>query len=681
MKKKYVLIMITVLALSVTSVIHFTSPVAASSLLGGNKNNSILDALTPTPEPGKPTPSPAPDTDTSLGGGDSLSANMSDSLMDLVQSILSRVGDEEMSLLNKVLSQTDDDLLEDDEEEASDGESDGEDDSDDEETKAASINRVVSIGDSRTEGLRDINSDAKNTFICLSSMGYDWMMSTGFPQADSYASSGTAFVILMGVNDLYHQNSYISAINQKASEWKKKGAMVYFASVGPVIDDQYATNAEIESFNRALKNGLSSDVGFIDLYSELKKTGWDTVDGTHYTNAVYKHALSYIGEQVNLGGSGNYDPYAGDGNKVWWSRNNKEMALLGYQVSDWTKFSGLDVSLRVENKIEAKLSDEIKKYEEELEAAAKENGFQSYSELFKALAEQRHYDAKGDDIFNMSGTSLNPNPQKTLSSADSIKIAAELFADCIDAYSKCSEPYLPPNPTDTEALKSVLQAFEFESDSFVNFCDGKYTEKKAQEYAKEKSGNVKRTDEKEIQQKGPWDFKDQKYPPKVLQYYSVQVSQTGGAGGFGFSLPSEALSDKEFMNMYNELIKYVQGNYPYVWGGSSPSTSFDCSGFVCWVINNCGNGWSVERTSADGLRAYCAEVKKEDAKPGDLIFFQGTYATSGASHVGIVLGNNKFAHFGDPGKISDYTGSYWVQHFLGIGRLNQKSATSSKSSD
>ena len=125
MKKKYVLIMITVLALSVTSVIHFTSPVAASSLLGGNKNNSILDALTPTPEPGKPTPSPAPDTDTSFGGGDSLSANMSDSLMDLVQSILSRVGDEEMSLLNKVLSQTDDDLLEDDEEEASDGESDG----------------------------------------------------------------------------------------------------------------------------------------------------------------------------------------------------------------------------------------------------------------------------------------------------------------------------------------------------------------------------------------------------------------------------------------------------------------------------------------------------------------------------------------------------------------------------
>ena len=92
---------------------------------------------------------------------------------------------------------------------------------------------------------------------------------TAFPQAESYASSGTAFVILMGVNDLYHQNSYISAINQKAAEWKKKGAVVYFASVGPVQNDPYTSNSEIESFNRALKNGLSSDVGYIDLYGEL----------------------------------------------------------------------------------------------------------------------------------------------------------------------------------------------------------------------------------------------------------------------------------------------------------------------------------------------------------------------------------------------------------------------------
>mgnify|MGYP000103907223 FL=1 len=675
MKKKHVLILFTVLALSVTSVMKLipVSKVAASSILGGNKNESILDKLTPTPEPGKTDKNEKDDSNV-LGEKDSLSTNMTDSLTDLMNNLLSRVGDEEYSLLTKVLSQTDDDLIEDD----SDTD-DGDKDKDDE--KKASINRVVYIGDSRTEGLRDVNSDSKNTFICLSSMGYDWMLSTAFPQAESYASSGTAFVILMGVNDLYHQNSYISAINQKAAEWKKKGAVVYFASVGPVQNDPYTSNSEIESFNRALKNGLSSDVGYIDLYGELNKSGYQTVDGTHYTNAVSKNILSFIGQQVALGGSGNSDPYATDGNKVWWCRNNKEMALLEYKVSDWTKFSGLDVSLRADTKIEAKLSDEIKKYEKELEAAAKEYGFEAYVELFKALAEQRHYDGKKDDIFNMSKTSLNPDPKKTLSRADSIKIAAELFADCIDAYSKMGEPYMPPQPTDTEALKSILQAFEFESDGFVDYCKGKYTLEKAEEYAKKKSGNTKRTDEAEIQQKGPWDFKDQKYPDKVLQFYFVQVSQTGGGGSFGFSLPSEALSDKEFMNMYNEISKYVQGNYPYVFGGSSPETSFDCSGFVCWVINHCGNGWNVDRTTANGLLSYCAEVKKEDAKPGDLIFFQGTYAEPGASHVGIVVGNNHFAHFGNPGKISDYTESYWVEHFLAIGRLNMKSATSAKSSD
>ena len=673
MKKKHVLILFTVLALSVTSVMKLVpvSKVAASSILGGNKNESILDKLTPTPEPGKSDKNEKDDSNV-LGEKDSLSTNMTDSLTDLMNNLLSRVGDEEYSLLTKVLSQTDDDLIEDDSD-TDDGDKDDE--------KKASINRVVYIGDSRTEGLRDVNSDSKNTFICLSSMGCDWMLSTAFPQAESYASSGTAFVILMGVNYLYHQNSYISAINQKAVEWKKKGAVVYFASVGPVQNDPYTSNSEIESFNRALKNGLSSDVGYIDLYGELNKSGYQTVDGTHYTNAVSKNILSFIGQQVALGGSGNSDPYATDGNKVWWCRNNKEMALLEYKVSDWTKFSGLDVSLRADTKIEAKLSDEIKKYEEELEAAAKEYGFEAYVELFKALAEQRHYDGKKDDIFNMSKTSLNPDPKKTLSRADSIKIAAELFADCIDAYSKMGEPYMPPQPTDTEALKSILQAFEFESDGFVDYCKGKYTLEKAEEYAKKKSGNTKRTDEAEIQQKGPWDFKDQKYPDKVLQFYFVQVSQTGGGGSFGFSLPSEALSDKEFMNMYNEISKYVQGNYPYVFGGSSPETSFDCSGFVCWVINHCGNGWNVDRTTANGLLSYCAEVKKEDAKPGDLIFFQGTYAEPGASHVGIVVGNNHFAHFGNPGKISDYTESYWVEHFLAIGRLNMKSATSAKSSD
>ena len=98
--------------------------------------------------------------------------------------------------------------------------------------------------------------------------------------------------------------------------------------------------------------------------------------------------------------------------------------------------------------------------------------------------------------------------------------------------------------------------------------------------------------------------------------------------------------------MIREAEKYL--GYPYVWGGASPSTSFDCSGFVCWVINNCGNGWNVGRTTADGLRSYCSYVSPSDAKPGDLIFFQGTYDTPGASHVGIYVGNNMMIHCGNP---------------------------------
>lgn len=581
MKKKHVLILFTVLALSVTSVMKLipVSKVAASSILGGNKNESILDKLTPTPEPGKSDKNEKDDSNV-LGEKDSLSTNMTDSLTDLMNNLLSRVGDEEYSLLTKVLSQTDDDLIEDDSDK-----DDGDKDKDDE--KKASINRVVYIGDSRTEGLRDVNSDSKNTFICLSSMGYDWMLSTAFPQAESYASSGTAFVILMGVNDLYHQNSYISAINQKAAEWKKKGAVVYFASVGPVQNDPYTSNSEIESFNRALKNGLSSDVGYIDLYGELNKSGYQTVDGTHYTNAVSKNILSFIGKQVALGGSGNSDPYATDGNKVWWCRNNKEMALLEYKVSDWTKFSGLDVSLRADTKIEAKLSDEIKKYEEELEAAAKEYGFEAYVELFKALAEQRHYDGKKDDIFDMSGTSLNPNPDKTLSRADSIELAAELFSACITATTKIDKSAIPPAPSDVDGLRVILQAFEFESDGFVDYCKGEYSEDKALEYAKTKSGNKERTDANEIQQKGKWDFKDQKYPPKVLQFYHV----LGSSGGIG-TYPANGM----------KIPHYLQTDYANVPYGSSNIAACGCGPTSFAMVASYLTGTTI--TPADAV-AWC----------------------------------------------------------------------------
>ena len=144
-----------------------------------------------------------------------------------------------------------------------------------------------------------------------------------------------------------------------------------------------------------------------------------------------------------------------------------------------------------------------------------------------------------------------------------------------------------------------------------------------------------------------------------------------GGGSTGeytdYDIPGEALTDTAFANMIREAEKYL--GYPYVWGGSSPSTSFDCSGFVSWVINNCGNGWSVGRQTANGLKNLCDIIPPSEAKPGDLIFFQGTYATTGASHVGIYVGNGMMIHCGNPISYASVESNYWQEHFYCYGRI------------
>lgn len=132
-----------------------------------------------------------------------------------------------------------------------------------------------------------------------------------------------------------------------------------------------------------------------------------------------------------------------------------------------------------------------------------------------------------------------------------------------------------------------------------------------------------------------------------------------------YTIPPEALSDDRFAAMMDEATKYL--GYPYVWGGSTPATSFDCSGFVCWVVNH--SGWSVGRTTAEGLRQLCVRVSPEEARPGDLIFFEGTYDTVGASHVGIYVGDNKMIHCGDPIQYANINSSYFSSHFMQFGRL------------
>ena len=136
-----------------------------------------------------------------------------------------------------------------------------------------------------------------------------------------------------------------------------------------------------------------------------------------------------------------------------------------------------------------------------------------------------------------------------------------------------------------------------------------------------------------------------------------------------YDVPAEYLTNQQFANMLNEAERYL--GYPYVWGGSSPSTSFDCSGFVSYVINHCGNGWSYGRLTADGWKNATARVSASDVKPGDLIFFQGTYDTSGASHVGIVVDpvNKIMIHCGNPIQYASYDSNYWRQHFYCYGRI------------
>ena len=132
-----------------------------------------------------------------------------------------------------------------------------------------------------------------------------------------------------------------------------------------------------------------------------------------------------------------------------------------------------------------------------------------------------------------------------------------------------------------------------------------------------------------------------------------------------YDIPPEALDDEVFAAIIKEAEKYL--GYPYVWGGSSPSTSFDCSGFVSWVINH--SGWDVGRLGAQGLCNICTPVSSANVKPGDLVFFTGTYDTPGVSHVGIYVGNNMMIHCGDPISYTNLNSSYWQSHFYRYGRL------------
>ena len=144
------------------------------------------------------------------------------------------------------------------------------------------------------------------------------------------------------------------------------------------------------------------------------------------------------------------------------------------------------------------------------------------------------------------------------------------------------------------------------------------------------------------------------------------IPMGGGNGGFGYEIPPEALTDERFANMIREAEKYL--GYPYVWGGASPSTSFDCSGFVSYCLVHSGVR-NTGRLTAQGLYNVCTPVSQSEAQPGDLIFFTGTYdAGEPVTHIGIYVGNGQMIHCGHPVQYTSINSPYWQSHFYGFGR-------------
>ena len=136
-----------------------------------------------------------------------------------------------------------------------------------------------------------------------------------------------------------------------------------------------------------------------------------------------------------------------------------------------------------------------------------------------------------------------------------------------------------------------------------------------------------------------------------------------------YQVPGEALTDLEFAKMLQVAKRYL--DHPYVWGGSTFNEGFDCSGYVCWVINESGAG-HVGRTTAEGLRQWTTPIAASERKPGDIVYFEKTYNTPGASHVGIYVGGGMMIHCGNPCKYSNIDSGYFANHMLGYGRIPEE---------
>ncbi|HJB27202.1 MAG TPA: lysozyme family protein [Candidatus Blautia faecavium] len=332
------------------------------------------------------------------------------------------------------------------------------------------------------------------------------------------------------------------------------------------------------------------------------------------------------------------------GNQVWWDDFNKDFAYKIYRITNWNNLPSMNVGLRNGlTTVKAILSEDLEAYVPDLEQAAQEYGFAAYQELFKAIAQYRHQPGN-PDIFRIADTGLNPNPGKNVGKEDSIRIAAELFARCIQAARY-------PDPTDTETLKAVLQAFEFEDAGFVQFCQARYTLEKAEQYASARCGGREREKQVEKDAYGKYDYKDQKFPDKVLKYYSVVAFDSGNIPEAEQSLIMEAMSG--WPSGLDERRKKVIETGLSLYGKISYSMDMrlqpspqapqylDCSSFVGWAFYF-GGCQDVSYSWATGgflSSPAFTPISSGELTPGD-IGLKNTIASGGDNHIGIYMGKS-----------------------------------------
>lgn len=543
--------------------------------------------------------------------------------LDVVRLLYGRVPDEDFQLLNDVLDDTDDSLLD-----ILFSWSDNDD--------AEDVSNYIFIGDYRIQQLEEISNSDKDIFISDMNAGYSWLMNEGFEETENYITENSVVVLGIGIHDLYQYQKYIKEINQITEAWSDLGAAVYFMNVGPVSEDSVITNEQVQIFNNKMYQGLEN-VGYIDIYQKINKTGFTVNEEGMYDSKtleeIYDHIKRTAGSNIEL--------VSNDGNRVWWSAYAKRDVYNRFTATNWNRFEGMRVNLMVEPVVKARLSEELKPYEKELENAAKQYGFLPYKELFKAIAQYR-YIPGNEDIFGMKNTNMDIGNSENLTAMESITIAAELFRDCI-----IFAGY--PTPLELTGLKPVLQAFEFEDESFFEFCNGTYTLEIAQEYAKIMADGEIRLDAREAELYGLYAYKDQKFSDKVLKYYSVISIGSGNMSGHEQNLLTECMAgwsadlDERRKNLIQKGLS-LYGSVTYSMDmrlqprASSPNY-LDCSSFVGWSYYYSGlhdvQCWWTTGTFLDIFQ----KISKSELIPGDVGLIN-TVGEGGANHIGIYLGND-----------------------------------------